>query len=118
MCMYVYIDTHMQRPCTSPRIVVVCLCARVSVSVSVPVCPLHMRASKHTHNGVQDPILRCRLLRCQQQQKVTPVVEKGDSITRVDSVTDSVTRIHSATKEESASKEEEEEEGGGGTIYK
>ena len=43
--------------------------------------------------GVQDPILRCRLLRCQQQQKVTPVVEKGASITRVDSVTDSVTRI-------------------------
>jgi len=60
--------------------------------------------------GVQDPILRCRLLRCQQQQKVTPVVEKGASITRVDSVTDSVTRIPSATKEESASKEEELEE--------
>ena len=50
--------------------------------------------------GVQDPILRCRLLRCQQQQKVTPVVEKGASITRVDSVTDSVTRILFANRVE------------------
>jgi hypothetical protein len=33
--------------------------------------------------GVQDPILRCRLLQCQQREKVTPTVEKGDSVTRV-----------------------------------
>ena len=33
--------------------------------------------------GVEDPILRCRLLQCQQREKVTPIIEKGDSVTRV-----------------------------------
>ena len=36
--------------------------------------------------GVQDPILRCRLLQCQQREKVTPTVEKGDSVTRVPNI--------------------------------
>ena len=33
--------------------------------------------------GVKNPILRCRLLQCQEREKVTPTVEKGDSVTRV-----------------------------------